>query len=259
MQFKVQNLSCGYGDYAVQKYINFTLESGEILCVLGPNGSGKSTLFRSLIGLQPPLDGQVFIDNSNISKWSQRKRSSHIAYVSQRATTNFPYRVSEIVELGRLNRIGIAGQPTDADFLAAEQAMSDLGIYHLRDCLYTDISGGELQMVMIARALTQRPKMLILDEPTAALDYGNAVRVLKCIHELAERGYSVLMSTHSPDHAFMCEADVLLLRKDAPMVHGSCTDVITDKYMKQCYGVNIKIVEFVNEKGKVVRRCAPVL
>ena len=173
-------------------------------------------------------------------------------------STQFPYKVHEIVQLGRLNRIGLLGQPSDEDFYAAEEAMKACGIYHLRDEPYTDISGGELQMAMIARALTQRPQLLILDEPTAALDFGNAVRIIGKIRELAAEGFAVLMTTHSPDHAFLCNSQVVLLRKDDAPISGAPQDVITDRNMKRAYGVQIKIVEYVNANNEITRKCAPV-
>ena len=139
-----------------------------------------------------------------------------------------------------------------------ENALDALGIWHLRNSYYTDISGGELQMAMIARALTQRPQLLILDEPTAALDFGNAVRIIGKIRELAAEGFAVLMTTHSPDHAFLCNSQVVLLRKDDAPISGAPQDVITDRNMKRAYGVQIKIVEYVNANNEITRKCAPV-
>lgn len=181
-----------------------------------------------------------------------------MAYVSQSHTPPFPYQVKDVVLLGRINKVGHMGQPSDDDYAVVETAMKDMGVYHLRDKVYTDISGGELQLVMIARALAQQPKILVLDEPTAALDYGNVVRVIDKVRTLAEKGYAVIMTTHSPDHAFMCNSSVVLLQKGEPMKFGQAVDIITEKNMKQAYGVNVKIVEFVNTKNEIMRMCAPV-
>lgn len=260
MKLEVRDLTCGYDqDRPVQKYVNFTLESGQVCCILGPNGCGKSTLFKSMLGIIPALGGNVLIDNSDIRGWSSKKLGSVLAYVPQtQQGILFPYRVREVVQMGRLNKIGLLGQPRAEDCLAADQAMQAAGIHHLRDAYFTDISGGEQQLVMIARALTQAPQILVMDEPTAALDYGNAMRVIKKVRQLAENGFAVLMTTHSPDHAFMCNSQVMLLLKDEPPVAGSAKDVITDRNMKRAYGIDVRIVEYVNTNGEITRKCAPI-
>ena len=260
MKLEVRDFTCGYDpDHPVQRYLNFTVESGQVCCILGPNGCGKSTLFKSMLGLLPPLGGVVLADNSDISKWSAKKLASRIAFVPQTFDAmQFPFKVYEIVQMGRLNRIGLLGKPKGEDVLAAEEALEACGIYHLRDEIHSEISGGELQLVMIARALTQKPQLLILDEPTAALDYGNAVRVISKVRNLARDGYAVLMTTHSPDHAFMCNSQVVLLRKDELPICGQAQDVITDRNMRRAYGVNIKVVEYVNSNNEITRKCAPM-
>jgi iron complex transport system ATP-binding protein len=259
MKLEVRDASVGYEKgKPVQSYVNFTVESGEVCCVLGPNGCGKSTMFKSILGLLPLQSGKVTVDGEDISAWSPSRLADTMAYVSQSHQPPFPYQVKDVVLLGRINKVGYLGQPTAADYEVVEQAMVDMGVYDLRDEVYTDISGGELQLVMIARALAQQPKMLVLDEPTAALDYGNVVRVIDKVRSLAERGYAVVMTTHSPDHAFMCNSNVVLLQKDSPMRFGRAVDIITERNMKQAYGVNVKIVEFVNTRGEVMRMCAPV-
>ncbi len=259
MRLEVQDAHCGYvqGE-AVQRYVNFSVESGEVCCMLGPNGCGKSTVFKSILGLIPLQSGRVMVDGENISKWSPSRMADTMAYVSQSHTPPFPYQVKDVVLLGRINKVGYMGQPSANDYHIVENAMMDMGIYELRDKVYTDISGGELQLVMIARALAQQPQVLVLDEPTAALDYGNVVRVIDKVRSLAERGYAVIMTTHSPDHAFMCNSNVVLLQKDNPMKFGRAVDIITEKNMKQAYGVNVKIVEFVNTKDEIMRMCSPV-
>lgn len=260
MKLEVHDAQCGYDkDKPVQRYVNFSVESGQVCCVLGPNGCGKSTIFKSLLGLLPLQHGKVTVDGADIANWSPRRLADTMAYVSQNHIPPFPYQVKDVVLLGRINKVGSMGQPTIEDYRIVENAMQDMGIYHLRDRIYTDISGGELQLVMVARALAQQPQLLVLDEPTAALDYGNVVRVIEKVRSLAEKGYAVVMTTHSPDHAFMCDSTVVLLQKDSPMKFGNAIDIITEKNMKQAYGVNVKIVEFVNTKGKIMRMCAPVL
>lgn len=257
MKLEVRDVTCGWElGRPVQRFVNFTVTSGEICCVLGPNGCGKSTLFKTALGIIPRQAGAVLIDGQDIAKWSPKKMAAVMAYVSQGHTPPFPYPAREVVLLGRTRKLGVS-QPSAADYEIADNALNDMGIYHLRNKPYTDISGGELQLVMIARALAQEPQMLVLDEPTAALDYGNAVRVIKRIRELAERGFAVVMTTHSPDHAFMCGSNVVLLQKERPMKFGRAQDVITERNMRDAYGVGVRIVEFIAPNNGVMRLCAP--
>lgn len=258
MKLEVRDVQCGWEpNKPIQRFVSFTVEAGEICCVLGPNGCGKSTLFKTVLGIIPRQAGTVSFDGEDVLRWSPKKLAATMAYVSQGHHPPFPYKVRDVVLLGRTGKVGY-GQPTASDYQIVDNALNDMGVYHLRDQPYTDISGGELQLVMIARALAQQPQMLILDEPTAALDYGNAVRVIAKVRELAKRGYGVVMTTHSPDHAFMCNSNVVLLQKDEPMKFGRAVDVITERNMREAYGVGVKIVEFVTSEGEIMRMCAPV-
>ena len=258
MILEAKDLACGWEkDAPIQRYVSFTVESGQVCCILGPNGCGKTTLLKTMMGLIPRLAGRVTIDGTSVGSMSPKQRSHAIAYVSQGHTPPFTYRVRDVVLLGRTNRIGM-GQPSARDAQIADQALADMGVLDLADRLYTDISGGELQLVMIARALTQQPEMLVLDEPTAALDYGNAMRVIGKVRELAEAGYGILMTTHSPDHAFMLDSNVVLLQRDRPMQFGRAVDVITERNMRDAYGVDVETKEFLTRDGAVVRMCAPV-
>jgi iron complex transport system ATP-binding protein len=177
--------------------------------------------------------------------------------VSQFHVPPFPYIVKDVVLLGRMNSVGYFGQPKQYDYDVADRAMEDMGIDHLKDRVYTDISGGERQLVMIARALAQEPKFLVLDEPTASLDYGNMVRVLKKIVALKDKGYGVIMTTHIPDQAFIAGAKVALLQRNAPVLFGDSVDVVTRKNLKDAYGVEVNIVEFADAEGRISRVCAP--
>lgn len=259
MKLEVCDAACGYNKkFPTLSNVNFSVESGQVCSVLGPNGVGKSTLFRSILGLLPLLEGRVLIDGENIARWSPSRMAQTVAYVAQSHKPPFPYQVKDVVMLGRVNKIGPTGTPSVEDHRIVESAMADMGVDHLRDAVYTDISGGELQLVMIARALAQQPRLLVLDEPTAALDYGNVVRVIGKVRELAAKGYAVVMTTHSPDHAFMCNSKVVLLQRGLPMEFGDAPDIITEKNMRQAYGIDVRVVEFVNDRNQVMRMCAPV-
>lgn len=257
MKLETKNLSCGYGEKIILENINFEVRTGEICCLLGPNGVGKTTLFRTLLKLTKPMSGSVRIDGEDIAGWSAAKMAKHTAYVSQYHTPPFPYLVKDVVLLGRLSSVGYFGQPKKQDYEIADQAMEDMGVLDLKDKVYTDISGGERQLVMIARALTQQSGILVLDEPTASLDYGNMVRVIHKIISLKEKGYAVIMTTHSPDQAFMCRSQAVLLQRNSPVIFGNVMDVVTEKNLKDAYGVEVSIVEFAKPDGRIMRMCAP--
>ena len=227
------------------------------MCVLGPNGCGKTTLVKTLLGTLPPIEGSLTIDGSDVTTWSAKRLSQAIAYISQGHDRPFPYEVRDVIMMGRVGRLGAGGQPSENDYNLVENAMEELGIRHLRDKPYVDISGGELQMVMFARALVQEPQIIVMDEPTAALDYGNAVRVIEKVRDLADAGFGILMITHNPDHAFMTGANVALFKRSKPMVFGPADQVITRENIQDAYGINVKLVEFVHDNQEIMRTCAP--
>lgn len=258
MKLVAKDLQCGWeAGKTTQRYLSFSVQNGEVCCILGPNGCGKSTLLKTILGLLPRQSGAVTVDGRDIARCSPKERARMLAYVSQAHTPPFSYRVRDVVLLGRTATLGLQ-QPTADDYCIADNALADMGVYHLRNALYTDISGGELQLVMIARAIAQQPQILVLDEPTAALDYGNAMRVIGKLRELSQRGYGVIMTTHSPDHAFMLDSNVLLLQKGKPMQFGRAVDIITEANMRSAYGVDVETKEFLTRDGEVCRMCAPV-
>ncbi len=259
MKLIVRDASVGYdADKPVQKLVNFSVSNGEVCCVLGPNGCGKTTLVKTILGLNPLLSGSITIDGSDVTQWSASRLSEQVAYIAQNHAQAFPFQVKDVVMLGRINRTrSVSGKPSRQDYNIVENAMAEMGILHLRDRPYSDISGGELQMVMFARALAQQPEMLIMDEPTAALDYGNAVRVIEKVRELADSGYAIVMITHNPDHAFMTGANVALFMRNRNMIFGSAFEVITRENIQDAYGVNVKLVEFTHDNQEIMRMCAP--
>lgn len=258
MKLELRDLACGYeAGRPVIKNITFDLEEGDICALLGPNGVGKTTLFKTILSLIKPLAGQVCIDGDDISKWIPKKRSRYLAYVAQAHVPSFPYLVKDIAMMGRIGQTSATGQPSRKDFEIVEQALEDVGIRHLRDKVYTEISGGERQLLMIAKALGQEPKILIMDEPTANLDYGNMILVMDCIRMLAEKGLCVIFTTHMPDQAFMCQAKTAMLFRNDPLVFGSCNRVITKENLYKAYQTDIDILEVLDSRGNPVRVCAP--
>jgi len=258
MKLELRDVSCGYDKAKpVIKDINLTLKDGDVCCILGPNGVGKTTLFKSILNLIPPLSGQICIDGKSVSSLSRRNLSDQMAYVAQAHIPAFPYQVREIVMMGRMGKLHLAGQPTRRDYEVCEQALEDVGIRHLRDKVYTEISGGERQLLMIARALAQSPRILVMDEPTANLDYGNMVIVIECIRILAEKGLCIIFTSHTPDHAFMTKAKTALLFRNEPMVFGTCDEVVTNRNLQNAYKTDIQVLEIMTPDGETTKVIHP--
>ena len=260
MTLETSQLCCGYTkDKPVVRDISFQVSGGQVCCILGHNGVGKSTLFKTLLRLLPPVSGKVYLDGEDISGWSPRRMASKAAYVSQSHTPPFPYLVEEMVMLGRMGRLGLMQQPGEKDRAVVDALLKELAIDHLRKKPYTDISGGERQLVMVAKALAQEPELLVLDEPTANLDYGNKVLVLDTIQYLADRGICVIFTTHDPEHALLLQTQTLLLLHGAPAIFGPAAAVVTEKNLKAAYHATIRVVEIVDDAGKPVRVCLPLI
>ena len=204
-------LDIGHGKRRVGQGIGFAMAPGEVLCLLGPNGSGKTTLFRTLLGLLPPLAGEVRVLGEPVTAWSRSAFARHVGYVPQAHAGIFPFSVEDVVLMGRAARIGRFATPSQHDRERALHCLQTLGIAHLRQRIYTAISGGERQLVLIARALAQEPVLLVMDEPTASLDFGNQIRVLEHIDQLRQQGMAVLLSTHQPEHALRIADRMALL------------------------------------------------
>jgi len=214
-----RQLTTGYAHKVVGRDISLQVRAGQILCLLGPNGSGKSTLFRTLLGLQAALDGQVTIQQRVLAQWKPAQLAACIAWVPQAQDTPLPLTALQTVVLGRAARIPFFSVPSKADEARALDCLNALGIAHLAQRRYTQLSGGEKQLVLIARALAQEPQALIMDEPTASLDFGNQIRVLRHMRRLADGGMAILFCTHQPEHARRV-ADTVVLLKDG-CLHGA--------------------------------------
>jgi len=241
VNLEVRNIACGYAQRTVVRNISFGLDSGEVFSLLGANGSGKTTLFKAILGLLRPSEGSVLVDGEDIASWSRRQVARTFAYVPQAHTPPFPFSVRDVVLMARAAHLGIVESPGRNDRMIADASLETLGIAHLADAHYTEISGGERQLVLIARALAQRSHFLMMDEPTSNLDFGNQVRVLRHIKELAARGFGLLTTTHVPDHAFLCASRVAVLKDGRLLASGAPDDVLTEGSLGAAYGVALRI------------------
>ncbi|MBC2582693.1 ABC transporter ATP-binding protein [Clostridium sp. DJ247] len=259
MKLEIKNAVCGYGSKIIVKDISVKVESGEILCLLGPNGVGKTTFFKTILGFLKLKGGEIILDGENVQNWSKKKLAQAIGYVPQAHTPPFPFSVLDVVTMGRTAHLGSFASPSKNDVAIAEEALETLGVSFLKNKIYTEISGGERQMVLIARALTQQPRILVMDEPTSNLDFGNQIRVLEQINKLVKNGLGVIMTTHFPDHTFLCSSKVALLQRNNKFTVGDVDEVVTEENLKSAYGIDVRITSTVNRQGEPIRACIPLL
>ncbi|MBW3227187.1 ABC transporter ATP-binding protein [Marinobacter adhaerens] len=256
---EARELAIGYGRTQIGSGLNLSVNQGDILCLLGPNGCGKTTLFRTLLGLLPALSGTVTLGNRPVANQTPATIAQQIAYVPQAHAPPFPFEALEVVLMGRTARLGVFGQPGHHDREIAHNAMDRLGIANLAHRDYSRLSGGQRQLVLIARALAQEAPLIVMDEPTASLDFGNQAQVLMQIASLARdvaaRGCGVVLSTHDPDQAFALDARVLLMKDGHELAQGAARDVLTGPNLSDVYGIPVA-VETTSSGRKV---CMPAL
>ena len=239
MKIEVRNLSFAYGDHPVLEDVSFTLDKGEFLSVLGPNGVGKSTLFRCILGRLAGYSGTITSGGDDLKNLPRREAARRMAYIPQIHTPTFSYTVLDTVLMGTARQLSPFAQPGRAQVEQAMAALERVGAAHLARRDFTRLSGGEQQLVLLARALAQRAQILIMDEPTSALDYGNQLRVLELVRELAEEGYGVLLSTHNPQHALTFATKTLALVGGHVAALGKPDEVLTTQLIASLYGVDV--------------------
>lgn len=223
--------------------VTLSYESPDVLCILGTNGTGKSTLLRNLIGDLHPLSGSVELDGRPVGSYRPVELARHFAYLPQTHAPSFSYAAIDVVTMGRTSRIGYLASPGEADVAFAHEQLAYLGIDYLADRPYTEISGGERQLVMIASALAQEPEALLLDEPTAHLDFGNQYRFIELVERLRDRGIGVLMTTHYPDHALLLDCPTAVLVGGRVQEVGPAREVVTDEVMSRVYGIPVTVAQ----------------
>jgi iron complex transport system ATP-binding protein len=255
MRLEAVDLAIGYPGRIVGSRISVSLDTGGILGLLGPNGVGKTTLFRTLLGLQRPLGGAVTVGGELLHRLRPAEIARRMAYVPQAHVTEFSYSVLDVVLMGRSARLGPFASPGANDARIARDRLDSLGIGALAGADYTRISGGQRQLVLIARALAQEAPILVMDEPTASLDFGNQTLVLSRVRDLAAEGYGVLLSTHDPDHALLVAHRVAVMAEGGLAAVGPTNDVVTGEMLSRIYGTPV----CVEETPSGQRVCVPVL
>jgi iron complex transport system ATP-binding protein len=240
---EMRGASFRYTDRVIFDGLDLRVFYGEVLTVLGSNGCGKSTLLQCLGGALTPNAGTILLDGSDLRDLDASARARKVGFLFQAHQPAFPFTVVDIVLMGRTPYLNRFGGPTAHDRELATETLADIGLLHLKDRAYTELSGGERQLVLLGRVLAQRPKVLLLDEPTAQLDLYNQVRCLKLILLLAGRGIAIVMSSHDPNQAFLLPGRALLMHKDGSVETGIASELINRRSLTSTYGVDVEVYQ----------------
>jgi iron complex transport system ATP-binding protein len=255
---KIENLSFRFTKQdPIFSQVSFNLDPGEVFCLLGPNGSGKSTLLKCIAQLLSSPTGRVLLDRENLGQLPSGKIAKLLGFVPQSLVSAFPFKVADIVVMGRASRISVVSSPSKTDQHHAIKAMEKLGIAHLAQRPCNRLSGGEWQMVLIARALTQSPRVLLLDEPTSHLDLGNQIKILEVVDSLSKEGMTIIMASHFPDHAFLSAHKVGILKNKSLKGMGHPDQVLTQTLLEDTYDTPIRIIRVGNGVNRKI--CVPLL
>ena len=254
MKIEVRNLSFSYGEREILHDISFSVGEGEYLSILGSNGVGKSTLFKCMLGLLKGYSGEITIDGTNISEMSISQLSKCIAYIPQYTSPTFNYSVEDIVLMGTTAGSSPFRTPKAEEMKRVDAALEKTGISSMRNRCFHHLSGGERQLVIIARALAQNARILMLDEPTASLDFGNQMLVLRQSRALANEGYTIIQTTHNPEHSYLYSDRIVALKNGSILAAGTPDNVIREDIISRLYGLNVKISSLENDRMRV---CLP--
>lgn len=253
---RIKNLGFAYDEKKILDNVNLYAKAGEILCLLGPNGSGKTTLLKCLLGIHKQNSGEIAVHGHSINKYNYRQLAKKVSYVPQKQISSFPYSVLDMVVMGRTCHLNTFSSPKKADYDIAKTSLDFVSMTDFIDRPFTELSGGESQLVMIARALAQESQCIVLDEPTAHLDYRNELVILEAIKMLLNKGHTIVMATHYPNHAYYFEnhglsTNVAFLNKGRIQFMGRPSEVLTEKNLEAIYDIESKVLEH-NELKHVV-------
>lgn len=241
----IKSLTFGYFDSEIFKDFSLEIDEGEILTILGPNGSGKTTLLKLIQKILFPRSGNIIISGKDITNMTPKELSKSISFVPQIHKQTFPYTVLDFVLMGRNPYINVYSTPKKEDIEIVENALKEIGIYHLKDRPYTDISGGELRLVLIARGIVQNTDILLFDEPTAYLDFKNQIIVLETIKKLKEKkNLTIIMTMHDPNDAYQYSDKILLIKKGEIVSYGKPQVVLNCENLKRVYSIDVEIINY---------------
>jgi len=240
--FQLEEISFTYGSKTILDRISLTINLGEVVTLLGPNGSGKTTLMKILLGLLQPCEGRIVFQGGRLESIPRRELARQLAYVPQVHRDAFPYTVEEVVLMGRMAYQSFFSNYSQEDHRIATKAIARMGLSALQHRPYTEISGGERQLTLIARAMAQGASVFIMDEPVNGLDYGNQLRLLERIRLLTDKGYTFILTTHYPDHALHTADRAILLKNGRIIADGMPQRTITSDTIKSLYDIDVRVL-----------------
>jgi iron complex transport system ATP-binding protein len=239
---EIRGAAFRFGEQTVFSGLDLDVFAGEVLTILGPNGCGKSTLLRCIGGALALDAGSVCVEKVDLTTLDARARARKIAFLFQDHTPSFAFPVIDVVSMGRTPYLSTFGAPSNRDVALAEEALNQVGMRQLKNRRYSELSGGERQLVLLARTLVQQPAVILLDEPTAHLDFSNQVRSLGRIGTLAGQGVTMIMATHDPNHAFLFPGRVAMMQPGGALIVGSASQVLTDAALSAVYGIDVAVL-----------------
>ena len=253
---RLESAAFSYGEQKIFSDISLSVSKGEVICILGANGCGKTTLLECLDGTLRLKRGKVYLHDNDISKLTPTEIARRMGFVFQEHSAPFAFTVIEVALLGRAPHLGLFSSPSARDHVIAERALDMVGMLHLKEKPYTQISGGERQLVLIARTLTQEPEIVLLDEPTSHLDFKNQTLILRMVNKMAEHGLTVIMTSHLPNHALQYSTKVALMNDGKFLAVGSPEEVMTEANLRDTYGIDVRILDTSDPiSGKKLKYC----
>ena len=244
----------------VLRDISFEVSPGEVFIILGANGCGKSTLMRTILGEHKPTSGSITIGGDEVASLGVKQLARRVAMVFQDHSAPFPFTVLDVVKMGRTPHLPPFGSPTRKDQAVCLEALDTVGLRDLALEPYTQLSGGERQLILIARALAQRTDVVMMDEPTSHLDYRNATTVISTAHTLAhEQGKAVVMITHMPDQAFYYPSRTALMKNGHFVASGPSEAVLTRENLSEVYDMDMLVLTASDDDGHEYLTCRPAL
>ena len=258
MHFEIEKLKGGYHGIPVLEDVSFSLHSGQIVYVIGANGCGKTTLFNMIVGALPVWEGQIRADSKSLVGLPHRQMAHLVAYIPQEHVPAFNYSVEQIVVMGRAAHIAPFASPGKRDYEMVHETLHTLGIDDLAHKSYMNLSGGQRQLVLIARALVQQAQLVLMDEPLQSLDMINQAMVMGALEQLLAAGRAVMMSTHSAIHAISNGAKALLMDKHGSAVFGDLEAVMTKERIENAYEMPVSTFTVHGEDGAAHLLCLPV-
>ena len=246
--FSVENLKFSYGKKEILKGITFEIESSDIISILGPNGCGKTTLLKLLLGFLKPTEGEIYFNKKPINTLKAKDFFQRVAYIPQIHDGTFGYLVKDVVLMGRMPYKTLFSNYNKQDKKIVLEALEMLGIENLKDEIYTTLSGGQKQLILIARAIAQQADIFIMDEPVNGLDFGNQYKLLSRIKELSKENITFIQTSHYPDHVFFASNEAIFLDKGKIVEKGTPNTIIREENIKKVYQLESKI-EMINDRN----------